>query len=343
MATAGRILIMPKGTWNAETTYENLDMVAHSGRAWLAKKVSVGIEPSDANAEFWHDFLGMDVFTEENPPTAEQVGAMRVYTDLSQIGLTVGSETIDSIMNALPAYCALNITITSAHNTSIYPMTAGSLFVRKTWSGRAIFEFYSPDNTRSDLLYFALHNNISFTGWIECGNKNGYLPLTGGTITGNYFGMADHYGYVYANGDETKIGAHNTQEKSPTDERALTIRTSAKTELAKAFYFKDKVNGTTKDYFIFGEHNKPSGTYTGNGSATERTINIGGFCGAVLVTSTSGAAILMSTGGIGQAGSTLKGIAWGQGYYNVGGSKLVIKTDDALLNANGTTYAWRAL
>ena len=78
MATAGRILIMPKGTWNAETTYENLDMVAHSGRAWLAKKTSVGIEPSDANAEFWHDFLGMDVFTEENPPTAAQVGALPI-------------------------------------------------------------------------------------------------------------------------------------------------------------------------------------------------------------------------------------------------------------------------
>ena len=81
MATAGRILIMPKGTWNAETTYENLDMVAHGGRAWLAKKTSVGIEPSDANAEFWHDFLGMDVFTEGNPPTAAQVGAVSLYAD----------------------------------------------------------------------------------------------------------------------------------------------------------------------------------------------------------------------------------------------------------------------
>ena len=65
MATAGRILIMPKGTWNAETTYENLDMVAHSGRAWVAKKVSVGIEPSEENAEYWHDFLGMNMVTIE--------------------------------------------------------------------------------------------------------------------------------------------------------------------------------------------------------------------------------------------------------------------------------------
>jgi hypothetical protein len=38
MASAGRILIMPKGEWNAETEYEVLDMVNHNGKSWLAKK-----------------------------------------------------------------------------------------------------------------------------------------------------------------------------------------------------------------------------------------------------------------------------------------------------------------
>ena len=82
MASAGRILIMPKGGWAAETEYEMLDLVAHNGRAWVAKKASVGIEPSEENAEYWHDFLGMDVFTEANPPTAEQVGTYgKAYID----------------------------------------------------------------------------------------------------------------------------------------------------------------------------------------------------------------------------------------------------------------------
>lgn len=53
MASAGRILIMPKGDWNAETEYEMLDLVCHNGTAWLAKKTSVGIEPSVDNAEYW--------------------------------------------------------------------------------------------------------------------------------------------------------------------------------------------------------------------------------------------------------------------------------------------------
>lgn len=53
MASAGRILIMPKGEWDANTEYEMLDLVFRNGRSWLARKNSVGIEPSDANAEHW--------------------------------------------------------------------------------------------------------------------------------------------------------------------------------------------------------------------------------------------------------------------------------------------------
>ncbi len=57
MASAGRILIMPKGEWNTETEYEMLDLVNHNGTSWLAKKVSVNIEPSDANSEYWQNMF----------------------------------------------------------------------------------------------------------------------------------------------------------------------------------------------------------------------------------------------------------------------------------------------
>lgn len=53
MATAGRILLIPKGKYNAATTYENLDMVLHNGNTWIAKKSVVGIEPSEAASEHW--------------------------------------------------------------------------------------------------------------------------------------------------------------------------------------------------------------------------------------------------------------------------------------------------
>ena len=60
MASAGRILIMPKGDYNAETQYEMLDLVSHNGTSWLAKKTVKGIEPKTANKEYWQNMMGFD-------------------------------------------------------------------------------------------------------------------------------------------------------------------------------------------------------------------------------------------------------------------------------------------
>lgn len=65
MITAGRILIMPKGAYSADETYEMLDLVSHNGISWLAKKTSVGIEPSDANEEYWQNVFSANYA----PPT----------------------------------------------------------------------------------------------------------------------------------------------------------------------------------------------------------------------------------------------------------------------------------
>lgn len=60
MASAGRILIMPKGAYDASVTYETLDLVYHQGVSWLAKKTVSGIEPSASNSEFWHSMFDFD-------------------------------------------------------------------------------------------------------------------------------------------------------------------------------------------------------------------------------------------------------------------------------------------
>ena len=60
MANAGRILILPKGNYDANATYEMLDLVRHKGISWLATKTCTGIEPSDENTEYWFNFLGRE-------------------------------------------------------------------------------------------------------------------------------------------------------------------------------------------------------------------------------------------------------------------------------------------
>ena len=45
----GRVSIVPKGTWNANTVYNRLDAVAHDGSSWLAKKKNTGQMPGEGS------------------------------------------------------------------------------------------------------------------------------------------------------------------------------------------------------------------------------------------------------------------------------------------------------
>lgn len=67
MATAGRILIIPKGEYDASAKYEMLDLVNYSGIPYLAKKTSVGIAPT--NTEYWHPMIGIAIANNLNTET----------------------------------------------------------------------------------------------------------------------------------------------------------------------------------------------------------------------------------------------------------------------------------
>lgn len=56
MLSAGRILILPQGTWDNATMYNMLDLVAYNGISWLCKRQCVGITPSVTATEYWQQF-----------------------------------------------------------------------------------------------------------------------------------------------------------------------------------------------------------------------------------------------------------------------------------------------
>ena len=56
MVPAGRILILPQGTWDNATMYNMLDLVAYNGISWLCKRQCVGITPSVTATEYWQQF-----------------------------------------------------------------------------------------------------------------------------------------------------------------------------------------------------------------------------------------------------------------------------------------------
>ncbi|MBR4406085.1 MAG: hypothetical protein IKT30_06895 [Bacteroidaceae bacterium] len=57
MVNAGRILIMPRGEWDALTSYNMLDLVTESGVAYLSKQTNVGQDPAlDTSMTYWQPF-----------------------------------------------------------------------------------------------------------------------------------------------------------------------------------------------------------------------------------------------------------------------------------------------
>lgn len=80
MASAGRILIMPKGAYDSSATYEMLDLVFHNGVSWLAKKTVIGIEPSVSNGGYWFKLCESTDLTELNNAITELGTSINILT-----------------------------------------------------------------------------------------------------------------------------------------------------------------------------------------------------------------------------------------------------------------------
>jgi len=90
MASAGRILIMPKGNYDPSVSYEGLDLVYYNGTSWLAKKAVKGIEPSAANSEYWH--LMFDLSNKLDKSGGTLTGNATIKKDIPTFLLEVNEE-----------------------------------------------------------------------------------------------------------------------------------------------------------------------------------------------------------------------------------------------------------
>jgi hypothetical protein len=61
MISLGKILIMPKGNYDANTQYYRLNIVLHNGSAWICKESCKGIEPTESNTQHWMKMFGFKI------------------------------------------------------------------------------------------------------------------------------------------------------------------------------------------------------------------------------------------------------------------------------------------
>lgn len=124
-----------------------------------------------------------------------------------------------------------------------------------------------------------------------------------------------------------------------TKSRRITLYNS--TEIKTALQLVDTINGSNKSYTVFGSHNKPSGSYTGNGSTSERKINCSGLSNVISIWSTYGDVLIINTGAICRSSETI--VAIGGNYCSFQSGTLTLKTENNMLNANGVNYFYQVL
>ena len=111
-ASAGRILLIPKGDWNPRTTYTCLDWVRHNGAAWVCKNTCTNIEPTSANTNNWQiiardgDSVTADTAMSDSSTNAVQNKVVKSYVDNSIDGIadmTGATETQNGAHGFVPA------------------------------------------------------------------------------------------------------------------------------------------------------------------------------------------------------------------------------------------------
>lgn len=101
--------------------------------------------------------------------------------------------------------------------------------------------------------------------------------------------------------------------------------------------------GVGTEYKIFGDHNKPTQSYQGDGETATRTINVGGIGNMLLVVSDNGMALVTSAGAIWKPinSSSINGV--GKNECNYSGGVLTLNTNVSALNLFGSTYTCQVL
>lgn len=206
---------------------------------------------------------------------------------------------------------------------------------------------FSISNTYGYQISYLTHN--AAIPWMR-GNKGGELsewntgclPLTGGTLSSPDLYLGNGEGRLWGSNHTVSTQIWNTAGDSKAY-RAMTIKDSEREpRIAHAYSVVDRINGADTYYALFGQHNKPAGSYTGNGTATSRTINIGGIGEALVINGNNWTTFVGINGAVSIASDgTVVGCKKTE--LNFHNGVLTIASTSNALNYNGETYWYASL
>lgn len=95
------------------------------------------------------------------------LGGWRIYNDVTELGLTPGTETMEQIAAAMTNRSMLIYPKDGSNESLAYPSAFGMLIVTKFSNARVVFEFFAQSGGRPQkwIGYYASSLSPSFTGW----------------------------------------------------------------------------------------------------------------------------------------------------------------------------------
>ena len=165
--------------------------------------------------------------------------------------------------------------------------------------------------------------------------RDGSAAMTGAlTIdrSGETLGKAQFFKH---NATGTDYGTQVRDEDKDGNVAALVVRATSQ----KALFYPD--GSASREILHTG--NKPSGSYTGNGSATSRTIDVGGIGSVLHVRGYGNSGIVMPSGAIFVPYTGGAPVVFGNSEMAYANGKLTITSTNNAVNRSGETYTYEVL
>ena len=259
-------------------------------------------------------------------PTASDVGAMRMIYSNSMGGFSTLLDVANSLEHGGSFTIDNSLSVVTAED---YPVTNKEM---------SFIVFGSKDNIRRIIIGF-LYNELTFniytrdifqgkwqTEWRNMNQR--FLPIDGSVP------MSGDLKHSNAN------GAFYIRNFTADYSKNASLEVNA--EYQKVSFLDTNQNV----YNIYGEHNKPSGSYTGNGSSATRTIDIGGVGNILYITSPYGFGFVTADGGFfiqASYDTSSYVVSYSSSYIKFVDGVLTIKTSNSYVNSSSYAYTYCVL
>jgi hypothetical protein len=221
-------------------------------------------------------------------------------------------------------------------DNSFSTVPSRKLYLRDTVDGENTdYKLYGEHNPPTDVC-LPLNGSVAMSGNLNVkhGNNDRQIVSLENTIGGKT--QLFNFNWSGANKGWTRLSTGNAGATN-----GVMIDLKENNKLTNSLMFGKLQAGSETWYTIFGEHNKPSGSYTGNGSDTSRTIDTGGIGGILYVWSDHCSGLITIHGAIYWSG--FSGYVTNSSVKFATDGVLTISTSSNYFNANGVTYHYQVL